>query len=131
MPNPLDPLSISRAIDDYTTGDVASKLSFLEKAQVVMGRAPGKEPGPPGSVLALLATSAGILGALLGQLTLAFVLVNEIENLDVTGANRLLLWAIVGLSMLYACFYVSKGVWTVLREEERWGKSCARRRTNW
>jgi hypothetical protein len=84
--------------------------------------APSKAPGSPGSVLALLATSAVILGALLGQLTLAFVLVNEIENLDVTDANRLLLWTIVVLGAGFACSYVSKGVWTVLREEVRWGE---------
>jgi len=73
----------------------------------------------PGSLLALLATSVTILGALLGQLILAFLLVNEIENLDVTGVDRLLLWAIVILSAVYACFYLSRSISKILREEVR------------
>jgi formate hydrogenlyase subunit 4 len=61
-----------------------------------------------GYVLTLLATSAGILGALLGQLVLVVLLINEIDNTDITAAGRWLLWLLTGAAMLYAILYVAR-----------------------
>lgn len=83
----------------------------------------GTEPALRGYVFSLLVTSAGILGALLGQLTLAILVVNEIENVDVTDFNRGLLWALLGVSVVYACVYVCRSVWSTLKGEVRWGES--------
>jgi MFS family permease len=74
-----------------------------------------------GFVLTLLATSVGILGALLGQLFLVVLLINEIENIDVTAMGRWLLWFLTGALMLYAILYVARGIISCLRAEARWG----------
>jgi len=90
----------------------------------------GKELELKGYALTLLASSAGILGALLGQLLLLIFLVNEIENVDLTSETRRLLWLLIGLVLFYAAVYVLRGVLSSLREEVRWGKELEKRKNS-
>jgi MFS family permease len=90
----------------------------------------GKELELKGYALTLLASSAGILGALLGQLLLLIFLVNEVENVDMPPTIRWLLWLLIGLVMVYSAVYVIRGVLSSLREEVRWGKELEKRKNS-
>jgi hypothetical protein len=81
----------------------------------------GKEPELKGYTLTMLVASAGILGALLGQLFLVILLIHEIENVDVTDTVRWVLRIVTVAVMAYAAVYVGRGVVSTLREEVRWG----------
>ena len=100
-----------------------------------------KKPGQPqvptlggemelkGYVSTLLVTSTVILGALLGQLVLVFLLINEIDNANVTTTVRWTLWILTGASMVYTILYVAKGIVSCLRAEVRWGQELQEART--
>jgi hypothetical protein len=88
----------------------------------------GKEPELKGYALTMLVASAGILGALLGQLFLVILLIHEIVNIDVTATVRWVLWILTVAIMAYASLYVGRGVVSTLREEVRWGTELTERK---
>lgn len=81
----------------------------------------GGEMELKGYVVTLLVASATILGALLGQLALIFLLIYEIENANVTTMIRWVLWILTVAGVVYAILYVARGIIWCLREEVRWG----------
>lgn len=82
----------------------------------------GKEPEAEGYIGTLLIASALVSGALTGQLVLAFLLINEIENVDTTTPIRLLLFLLVVGAGLYTLGYTASGVVSSLREKVKWEK---------
>jgi hypothetical protein len=85
-----------------------------------------KEPEFKGYALPLALASAGILGALLGQLALVILLINEIDNAFITDTGRLVHWFLAAAAVVYAIVYVARGYFSCLQEQAMWRESLER-----
>lgn len=110
---------------------------FVPKKEPQDGKQAPEQPQAPkidkelelsGYASTLLVSSAGILGALLGQLILVFLLIHEIENAHVTDTGRRVLWILTGAVMVYASVYVVRGTVSCLQEQAAWRERLEHRR---
>jgi hypothetical protein len=87
-----------------------------------------KELELKGYALSLAASSAGILGALLGQLALVVLLINEIDNAYITVTARTVLWSLAVVAVVYAIVYVARGFFSCLHQQAAWRDPLEQRR---
>jgi hypothetical protein len=104
--------------------DPKSVAKPLKKAPEANLSEPATDTQRQGYVLTLLMTSALVIWALIGQLSVAFLLVLQIESTTMPVTTKVLLESILILSGLYAIYYA----WTSIHETlERKLKRLARK----